>query len=135
MTVTPVRRFALQLGITIAVVIATAVMDLGPRASAAYVSMADISAGCGTGSSTDSGNYSPDRPLLDREPPVAAHLQGGSGMSAPSSSSSSGSVPVAGDLARTELPVDGLVVYFREPAAAIHLTAFIDSILDPPRQA
>lgn len=139
MTVTPVRRFAHQLGIAIAVVIATAVMDLGPRASAAYISMADVTEGGGTCTSADHQTDEQRNLTPDREPdgkiPVDAHLQGGSGMSAPSSSSSSGSVPVVGALTPIDLPPGGLVVFFREPAASIHLSAFIDSILDPPRQA
>lgn len=134
-----VRRLALQFGTAIAVMIAAAVMDLGPRASAAYVSMADVSVGCGAIASSDCTPSTPPNLNSDRErdglPALAGYLQGNGGMSSSGSSSSSNTPPVVGNLSRTELPTDGLVVYFREPAASIHLTAFIDSLLDPPRQA
>jgi len=132
-----VRRFALQLVAAVVVLTASAVFDLGPRASAAYLSAA---AGSGT-AATDLGASGPsdDTPAKVNPPrdsrPDALLQQGCGGMTPPSSGPTSNPPPVAGHSAATELPVSGLVVYFREPAASFDLTAFIDPVLDPPRQA
>jgi hypothetical protein len=134
-----VRRSGIQFVSAVGVVIALAVFDLGPRAGAAFWPAAGTAsaAGYGTlGPTTDADSLPPPGPDNDRTGlPVAADLvPGGGGLSAPSSSGpSSGTSPVAGDLPRTEPPAGGLVVYFREPAARFDLSAFIDSILDPPR--
>jgi hypothetical protein len=116
-----------------------AVMGFGPRASAAYVSMADTTSPGGVCCASSDSPATPVRALNQDQnrdgSPQAAHLSGGGGM-APSGSGSSFSSPsVLGHLTSVELPASGLVVYFREPAASFDLSKFIDSILDPPRQA
>lgn len=131
------RRPVLQIVSAIGVLLIAAILDLGPTASAAYISMAGDAASAGVGAGpTDDTPKPPTDPNLDREhPPIPlGHFQGG-GMAPSGSGPSSGSAPVAGIPPRTELPADGLVVYFREPAALFDLTCYVDSILDPPRQA
>jgi len=131
-----VRRFALQLVAAVVVLTASAVFDLGPRASAAY-----LPATAGNSAAADLGASGPaeDTPAKVNPPrdsrPDALLQQGCGGMTPPSSGPTSNPPPVAGHSAATELPVSGLVVYFREPAASFDLTAFIDPVLDPPRQA
>jgi hypothetical protein len=133
-----VRRVALQLVFVVGILLVAAILDVGPRATAAYRSMADVS-GAGLDVPTDQGTDLPSKRLLGQDqdglPPIGLHLQGGGGMSAPNSGSASGSAPVFAALTVTELPTSGLVAYFREPPISIHLSAFIDSLLDPPRQA
>jgi hypothetical protein len=101
--------------------------------------MADVSSGAGMSLSADRGDGGPSKRILDQRsdglPHLAHHLQGGGGMSAPSSGPSSGPAPVFAVLATAEPPTSGLVVSFREPPTSLQLSAFIDSILDPPRQA
>lgn len=131
-----VRRFALQLVAAVVAMTVSAVFDLGPRASAAYLSAA---AGASAASDLGMGGPTDETPAKVAATPVpqpTAYLQQGcGGMTPPSSGPTSSPPPVAGHSAATELPVSGLVVYFREPAASFDLTAFIDPILDPPRQA
>lgn len=130
------RRTVLQFVSAVGVLLAAAALDLGPSAGAAYISMAGDSASAGLGAGpTDDTPTTPTDPNLDRQLVPIGHLQGGGGMAPSGSGPTSGSAPAVGILPRTELPADGLVVYFREPAAVIQLSAFIDSILDPPRQA
>lgn len=132
------RRVAFQCVSAVGVLIAAAVLDLGPTARAAYIPVSDPASSVGLGSGpVDAPPAAPIDPNLDRDrvPVPAGHLQGGGGMAPSGGNSSSSSTPVAGVLSRAELPADGLVAYFREPAAAIQLSAFIDSILDPPRRA
>lgn len=133
-SVTPVRRIVLQFVSAVGVLLIAAVLDFGPTASAAYISVAGDTASAGS-VPTDDTPQNPTDPNFDRTPIPVGHLQGGGGMAPSGSGPSSGSAPAVGILPRTELPADGLVVYFREPAALFDLTAFIDSILDPPRQA
>jgi hypothetical protein len=116
-----------------------AVVGFGPRASAAYVSMADATSPGGVCCTSSDSPATPVRTLDQSQnhdgSPQAAHLSGGGGMAPIGTGSSSGSPSVLGHLSSAELPVSGLVVYFREPAASFDLSRFIDSILDPPRQA
>ena len=127
------NRFALQTVSAVGIVIAMAVLDFGPRANAAYLSIGvrQESAGC----STDATNPARESNLVKRPPVPSAQLQGSGGMSSPVSGPSSGSTAAVAYLPPVLPPVDGLVVYFREPDAALRLSAFIDSLLDPPRQA
>lgn len=129
------RRPVLQIVSAVGVLLFAAILDFGPTASAAYISMAGEVASAGAGPTDDTPT--PTSPNFDRDrgPIPAGHLQGGGGMAPSGSGPSSGSAPVAGIPPRTELPADGLVVYFREPAARFDLTSYVDSILDPPRQA
>ncbi len=53
----------------------------------------------------------------------------------PSPSYSSSSSLVAADLAPAKPPTSAIVVYFREPSDSLPLSAFLDSLLDPPRVA
>jgi hypothetical protein len=115
-----------------------AVMGFGPRASAAYVSMADTTSPGGVCCTSSDSPATPARTLDQNHKHdefLLAHLSGGGGMAPTGTGSSSGSPSVVGHLSSVELPVSGLVVYFREPAASFDLSRFIDSILDPPRQA
>jgi hypothetical protein len=138
--VTPVRRFALQSLATLVVLIASAIFDVGSRASAAYVAAgADlISDGFAGAAPSEDSQYEPQKFDTNRERdglPPPGHLQGGGSMAPPGSGPTSSSSPVVADLSIAEMPMSGLVIYFREPATRFDLPAFIDSILDPPRQA
>jgi hypothetical protein len=118
--------------------IAAAVLDLGPAARAAYITVSDLASSTGPGSGPiDDDTNPPIGPHLDRDPgpAPAGHLPGGGGMAPSGGNSSPSSSPAAGVLTGPELPADGLVVYFREAAASLKLSIFIDSILDPPRRA
>jgi hypothetical protein len=127
-----VRRPVLQFVSAVGVLLIAAILDFGPTASAAYISMTGEVASAGAGPTNDTPTPNFDR---DRGPIPAGHLQGGGGMAPSGSGPSSGSASAVGILPRAELPADGLVVYFREPAALFDLTAYVDFILDPPRQA
>ena len=130
------RRVVFQCVSAFGVLLAAAVLDLGPSARAAYIPVSGICDSHGLGSGpADEPPTNPTDPNLDREPTPAGHLQGGGGMAPSGGNSSSSSTPVAGVLSRSELPADGLVVYFRAPTGSLQLSAFIDSILDPPRRA
>ena len=135
-----VRRSAIQFVSALGVLVALAIFDLGPRADAAYRSVAVTAP-----ASDDLGMSSADdAPVPPREltpagqkrilPPDALYVPGG-GMAPPNSTTSTDAPPGAGCLPQSEPPAGGLVVYFREPAGSLHLSAFIDSLLDPPRPA
>ena len=125
-------RFAFQTVAALGIVIASAVLDFGPRANAAFQTTIGNMESAG---SSETPNPLRDSKEVQKRPMPSAHLQGGGGMSSPSSGPYSGSASVVALLPRVEPPVDGLVVYFREPDAAFRLSAFIDSLLDPPRLA
>jgi hypothetical protein len=136
------RRCVIQFVSAVGVLVALAIFDLGPRAGAAFLTMAGKAAPAELGATAPADgapDAAPERQPggdHDRLPAPAVHLQGGGSMTPPSGSGpSAGSPPVAGELPRTELPSGGLVLTYREPAAAFDLSAFIDSILDPPRPA
>jgi len=138
-----VRRATTQFVAALGLLIGAAVLDLGPRAAADYVAMpamTEASGGCSLGdaSERDSGtppNYEPER-VRTVWPAQPGLLPDGGGMSPTSSGGSpGGSSPAVAVLSPTEPIRNGLVAYFREPAAAFDLSAFIDPILDPPRRA
>lgn len=132
------RRVVFQCLSAVGVLIAAAVLDLGPSAAAAYIPVSDAGPFSGLGSDPvdepPAGPIDPN-PDRDRGPTPAGYLQGGGGIAPSGGNASSSSSPAAGVPTRAELPADGLVVYFREPAASTHLSALIDPLLDPPRRA
>jgi len=116
------------------------------RAKSSTVPLYAEGAGCGGASYAGTGHEdkpgdeeSPSAKFLSRRLLAAGQgLQTGSsigGASAPGSASGPGGSGPVGILSQTELPAGGLVVYFREPSASLNLSAFIDTLLDPPRQA
>jgi hypothetical protein len=132
-----VRPFLTRALVTVGVLTALAVLDLGPRASAAYLSMASKpSAGLGAEAAADV----PDSPPEPKAEPVrherfglvTGHVPGGGATS--SNSVSSGPTSPAADLPPREPPAGGLTVYFRQSEVLLDLSAFVDSILDPPRR-
>jgi hypothetical protein len=134
-----VRPIAVRLASAIGVLIAVAVLDVGPRAGAAFQSMTvkPAAAKLDAGDPSDAGN---PPPATGRErgrlPAPGLHHPGdGGGMVPSGSGSSSGSPPVAGYPSRTDLPVGGLVVYYREPAAPLDPSAFNEAVHGPPRRA
>jgi hypothetical protein len=136
-----VRRFLLQALVSMGVLVALAILDLGPRATAAYLSMASKQAGAGldTGMSADDGSASLPKIDSDRAPNLRVPTPQGDlvrGMSTvPSPSNPSGSPQIAADLAPTTPPTSGLVAYFRDSPDFLPLSAFLDALLDPPRVA
>lgn len=127
------RRFLTQALASVAVLTALAVLDLGPRASAAYLSTADRSVGAS--SRPDAAPSDPVRAQRDRDGhPVDINLCTGTGGVAPETSGpSGGGAPVAVLLPR-ELPSGNRVTYYREPASHFKIRDYTDFILDPPRQ-
>jgi hypothetical protein len=137
--VIPVRCFALQCLAAFGVLVAPAILDVGSRACAAYVAAGTDVASVGMSSADVNDGPAPVPPQLEKNrdglPNPAGHLQRGGGMAPPSSNSSSGNSPVVADLSDSQLPTCSAAAYYREPPTSIDLSAFIDSILDPPRQA
>ena len=135
-----VRRSVAQFASALGVLVALAAFDLGPRACAAYQSVA-----VNTAAADDLGMSANDVPTLPRDLTPknqkrvtqvdALYLPGSGGMTSPTSSSSPDGPPGAGCLPPSDPPADGLVVYFREPAGKLDLSAFVSTILDPPRVA
>jgi hypothetical protein len=117
---------------SVAVLTALAVVDLGPRASAAYLSTVDRSVGATTAPDTP-----PTAPPQAHRNHDGQHAFGnqptGAGTTGSSGGSSGPSSPAA-DIPPKEPPTSNLVVYFREPALRFELTKYVDSLLDPPRQ-
>lgn len=135
-----VRRPALIPAIALAALFLQSILDLGPRAEAAYqsIAIASVSDGCAIGEPSDSTPADPTRVAEKASPTAPAlHVPGSSGgmSSPPGSGSSSGASPGVAHLLQVERPASVLVVYVRESAAALDLTAYSDSILDPPRLA
>lgn len=128
------QRFAVQAVLAVGVVIASSVFDFGSRAEAAYLTTTASSSSSARVCHNDTP--APVDPLeLSRIQPFALDLQGGGGMTSPGSGGGAGSAHAVGLVSRVEPTTDGLVAYFREPAATLHFSTFIDSILDPPRPA
>lgn len=119
------------------VMAALAAFDLGPRAAAAYQSVAVPAP-----ASDDLDASAPALPQ-DLAPKGqkrvthvdALYLPGGGGMSSSSTTTSPDGPSGAGCLSPSDPPAGGLVVYYREPAGVLDLSAFVSSILDPPRVA
>jgi hypothetical protein len=128
-----VRRFLTRALASVAVLTALAVLDLGPRASAAYLSAADRSAG--SCSLPDAPPTAPaDSPnARQRDGQHAfANQPAGTGTTNTTGGSSGPNAPAA-ELPPKEPPAGQLVVYLREPAVHLELSKYVDSILDPPR--
>jgi hypothetical protein len=137
--VIPVRCFALQCLAAFGVLVAPAILDAGSRACAAYVAAGMDVTSVGLTSTDLNDGPAPVSPKLEKYrdglPTPAGHLQRGGGMAPPGSSSTSGTSPVVADLSNSQLQTSGAVAYYREPPSSIDLSTYIDSILDPPRQA
>jgi len=135
-----VRRSAIQFASVLGVMVALAAFDLGPRACAAYQSVAVAAT-----ASDDLGMSASDAPVLPRglapknskrvTQVDSLYLPGSGGLSSSSSTTSPDGPSGAGCLPPSDPPAGGLVVYFREPAGSLDLSAFVSSILDPPRPA
>lgn len=129
------RRFLTQALASVGVLTALAVLDISPRASAAYVSTVSRSEGATVPASAPA--EPPAAPeQAHRDPnriPLLAYLPTDGGTTSNSTTGPSGpSSPVA-QIPSKEPPSGNLVVYFREPAERLELRDFVDSILDPPR--
>jgi hypothetical protein len=136
-----VRRFLILALTSVGVLIASAILDMGSRASAAYLSTASRSVGAaGTGAGTGAGTATDETPgnpanYKRGDLPALANQPAGAGTtSSGTSGGPSGPNSPAAELPPKEPPPGNLVVYFREPAVRLELTKYIDSILDPPRQ-
>jgi hypothetical protein len=130
-----VHRFLILALASVGVLIASAILDVGSRASAAYLSTSTRSAGttAGAGTPTDETPTNPFRVKGERlDLRLFANLPTSAGTSSSGNGPSSPSIPCA-DLPLKEPPPSHLVVYFREPSARFKLTKYVDSILDPPR--
>lgn len=134
-----VSRFLLNALASVGVLAALTVLDLGPRATAAYLSMASkqASAELDVGASADDDSDSleksdPERVYNLQLLNTPAHLARGASM-VPPPSNPSGSPLVVAALAPARPPTSSLVVYFREPPNSLPFSAFVDSLLDPPR--
>ena len=131
-----VRRFLTLALASVGILIASAILDLGSRASAAYLSTTSRAVGAGSRTSAPTDETPADPSHADRQR-VDLRLFANQPASAGTSSSGTGpsgpSAPCA-DLPLKEPPPSHLVVYFREPSARFKLTKYVDSILDPPRQ-
>ncbi len=132
------RRFLLQALASMGVLTALAVLDLGPRATAAYLSLASRQAGAGFEGGMCEDDGSDSLPKNDREvlyhhacPNPEINLGGGIG-TVPSQPTSSSHL-VAADLVPVKPPTACLVIFLREPPGSLHLCAIIDSLIDPPR--
>jgi hypothetical protein len=130
-----VRRFLTLALASVGVLIAQAILDTGSRASAAYLSMASRAVGASAGTDATTHNtHTPAKTERVEQSRLFANQQpAGAGASTSSTVSSSPTSPAA-EIPPKEPPSANLVVYFREPAAHLKLTKYIDSILDPPRQ-
>jgi hypothetical protein len=135
-----VRRFLTRALASVGVLTALAVLDIGPRASAAYLSTASRSVGAGVAASTTVPNDTTESPAdpahAHREfnrTPLLAHLPTDGGTTSTSGSSSAPTAPAAA-LPPKDPPADNLAVYFREPAERLELRDHVEFLLDPPRQ-
>jgi hypothetical protein len=130
-------RFSIRFLIAICILAVSAVLEVGPRASAAFA----LSVGSVESHQVSESGANSDSPfsiyLIDPDngpiPQPCLHNGGSGGMSSPDSSSASGSSPVFGDVTRVNSERTDLVVYCRERAALLYDSAFVDSLLDPPR--
>jgi len=118
----------------VGVLIASAILDTGSRASAAYLSTASRSVGSGAGTRTDEAPADPSRDNRERDERHLVTNQPASAGTSSSSNAPSNPTSQCADLPPKEPPPGNLVAYFREPAVRLELTKYIDSILDPPRQ-
>jgi hypothetical protein len=131
------RPVAVRFAAVIGVLIASAVCDLGPRAGAAFQSMAVPAAagGLDAGAPEDSSKP-PPAAARDRLPAPGLHLPGDAAGTTPSGSGpSAGPHSDAGVLPRAGLPANTPVSYFREPAGPLDLPAFDHATHGPPRRS
>jgi hypothetical protein len=135
-----VRRFLLRALASVGSLAALAALDLGPRATAAYLSMESkqSDAGFDIGASAEEDG-SDSLPKIDPEwvynvqlPNPQGDLARGASL-VPLPSKPSGSPLVAADLAPLKPLPSCIVVYFRAPPGSLQLSPFIDPFLDPPR--
>lgn len=135
------HRVLVQLVFAMGVLIAAAIADLTPHAAAAYqpitVSTTQPISLDADWLVNDTASFEPFDPQPSE--PFNKLLHGvhhpasaGGSMTLGSSSSSGSSSPTMMP-ASIELSPPNLIVYMREPSELFHLTAFITSILDPPR--
>lgn len=131
----PHRQFLAAFGLLTAL----AVLDVGPRAAAAYLSAGDaaVSAGYGLDGTDDTNPADPPNANRERDgaPALTAHPGGIGGTASHGCGSAPCPVPVVGYLPPGRLPESELVVYFRESPASPWPFLLIDSLLDPPRRA
>ena len=141
------QRFIAHSLAALGFLIASAIMDLGPRAEAAYQPVGthadsglDAPDGAGMAAADEKGDAPEAKP--DHEDPMAAlyadccYAQGDGGGAGATSSSASGSgptSPVAGLVPPTDLPPPNLVAHIQTPYARLALARFVGFILDPPR--
>ncbi len=127
-------RFTLQMLASLGVVTALAVFDLGPCASAAYISTVSQSATAST-LVTSVPVDSPDNRRylhIDKVHLALFHLEGG-GMSSSGSTTSGGESQTVG-LLIPPVPSNGASSeYLRERSNRLPPCYLIDTLLDPPR--
>lgn len=117
--------------ISLAVLAALAVLDLGARAAAAYVPAGDVtSATVAVESFDDAQDQQDGEPVV---PVLSVFVEGGGGMSSPPSGGATSAAPPVGNLIGVSLVDDIATSFLRERAMRIPTSYFIDSLLDPPR--
>jgi hypothetical protein len=130
----------------LAVVFGLAMLDLGPRASAAFLPVVSLSPQAETGAGESAGSGAPDISQdLQVWPPRSSDVRlvqtalcnpdapssSGAGSSSSSSSGSGQSSPLATDGLQVLQP--GLVARLRAAAVCLSSQLFISAIFEPPR--
>jgi hypothetical protein len=119
-----------QFVLSIIVLVAGAALDVGSRANAAYVSISESSSVSATDDSN--GGRSPICVRAFRADAIPG--QTGSMNGAGAVSFNHGSTAFAA-LCPIDLSAPSLVLFFAHREVPIHLSAFVESLLDPPRFA
>jgi hypothetical protein len=130
-----VRYLAIKFGLSLGLVVALGLLEIGPRADAAYLSVSSPSTNWESlGMSDDEDSTAPlHKHELIVDLPTLYH-QAPSGSTTTSPSSRTGSEYQSAGLALANEPDSaGLIIYFRNQPGLLVLSHFPTSILDPPR--
>jgi hypothetical protein len=140
-----VHHFIVQSLAALGILIASAIVDLGPRADAAYQSVGvkadsglDASAGAGMAMGDEAEN-TPEAKPDDQKPKVPVHWDyghannAGGGAGSTSGPGSGPTISTAGLISSCDLPPPNLVAHFQTLSTRLALAKLSSSILDPPR--
>jgi len=122
------------------VLLTEALLDVGARGQAAYQPVLSTQATSNCGMADPDDGPIPSEPARADARRVltldALHTPStGGSMTPPGTGSSLETSPGAAHLTQAERPTNALVVYVRESSSSLDLSAYVDSILDPPRPA